>query len=112
VQLSGVPHDTFVSIRGDLAVSIRGDLAKRSPKGTGSDSDADALAAVDLSKFYAATEATQIDGVQPFLRYRNEETDGDLGKALFSALCVFSPFNRLVNERLRVEVNLPDDRAP
>jgi hypothetical protein len=32
--------------------------AKRSPEGTGSDSDADALAAVDLSKFYAATEAS------------------------------------------------------
>ena len=75
-------------------------MAKRSPEGTGSDSDADALAAVDLSKFYGATEAAQIEGVQPFLRYRNEEIDGDIGKALFSALRAFSPFNRLVNETM------------
>ena len=81
-QLAGVPHDTFVPIRGELA--------KRRPEGTGSDSDADALVAVDLSKFYSAAEAAQIEGVRPFLRYRNQEIDGDLGKALFSGpTCVF-----------------------
>jgi hypothetical protein len=91
-QLAGVPHDTFVPIRGELA--------KRSPEGAGSDSDADALVAVDLSKFYSAAEAAQIEGVRPFLRYRNQEIDGDLGKGLFAALHAFPPFNRLVNETM------------
>jgi ATP-dependent helicase YprA (DUF1998 family) len=91
-QLAGVPHDTFVSIRGDLA--------KRSPEGTGSDSDADVLAAVDLSKFYSESTAAQIEGVRTFLRYRNQGVDGDLGKALFSVLHAFPPFNRLVNETM------------
>ena len=99
-KLSGVPHDTFVSIRGDLA--------KRSPEGTGSDSEADVLAAVDLSKFYAASEAVQIEGVRPFLRYRNQEVDGNLGKALFSALSAFPPFNRLVNETMVSAISLAE----
>lgn len=113
-QLAGVPPETFVPVTGTLAT--------RTPEGQGSAADANSLAAVDLSKFYADTLADQAEGARPFLNYREVEANQDLGAALVAALHGFRPFNLLVNETMKSAVPLkelgttlfpgiPEDRA-
>lgn len=99
-QLSGVSQDTFVPVTGTLAV--------RRPEGPGSNADVEALAAVDLSKFYGSGLGDQIEGARPFLDYRKVNVGVNLGEALVTALGTFPPFNLLVNETMKSAIPLAE----
>lgn len=99
-QLTGVPPESFVAIKGDLA--------DRSPEAIGTKADAEHLAAVDLSKFYAEGEAAQFDAIAPFLAYRGVKGAGDVELSLFNALKGFGPLNILVNRTMRAALSLTE----
>jgi ATP-dependent helicase YprA (DUF1998 family) len=99
-QLCGVPENSFVSIRGDLAM--------RSPDAAGSQADAQILAELDLSRFYSANDEDQAGAIRPFLQYRNRPEAADVARSLFDALDDFPPFNRLVNQTMISALPLAD----
>ena len=99
-QLSGVPEDTFVSVTGTLAT--------RNPEAPGTSADADALAAVDLTKFYDGSTGDQTQSVEPFLNYRHQALGPTLGNTLAAALDGYPPFNFLVNETMKSAIPLSE----
>ena len=93
-QLSGIPADTFVPIKGDL------DLKPDDAPGTAD--DAQVLAGVDLVKFYEAeTTAARLAAIQPLLAYRNVAGATDPEAALYQALNEFGPMGALINATMK-----------
>ncbi len=88
-QLSGKKTASFVTIRGELLL--------RNPANGGTLTDAEALAGVDLGRFYEASDSQRLEEVKPFLTYRETPPHGDLELALYNALAFFPPMNRLIN---------------
>lgn len=89
-QLSGIPADTFISIKGDL------DL--KSEEGKGTKADAEALSKVDLTAFYAAdNDESRTAIVQSFLDHRSVTRAKSTESALFEALDTFGPMGSLIN---------------
>jgi ATP-dependent helicase YprA (DUF1998 family) len=89
-QLSGKSPDDFVTIVGALD--------RRAGEAKGSDSDARALAAVDLNRFYEAVDDSErLDSIAEFLRYRGVDAPHDHEAALHEALEAYPPMRRLVN---------------
>ena len=99
-QLSGVPSETFVPITGELA--------DRSPSAMGTHSDAHALAAIDMQKFYSEDETDQMTAILPFVAYRGSTATDDVGSSLYNALKDFAPFNLLVNKTMRAAISLEE----
>jgi hypothetical protein len=81
---------------------IEGDLLLRTEVGDGTREDAQALAALDLKTFYES-ESTEgrLAAIQPFLKYRDVTSEGDLACALHDALVTFGPMAKLVNLTMR-----------
>jgi ATP-dependent helicase YprA (DUF1998 family) len=90
--LTGKPVSNFVSIAGSLAL--------RSGFGKGSESDADVLASINLTAFYAAEEAERVRHVAPLLAMRGV-TATDARTGLFSALSDYPPMKMLINETMK-----------
>jgi ATP-dependent helicase YprA (DUF1998 family) len=99
-QLSGVPAESFVSIKGDPLL--------RSPAAIGTTVEADLLAALDLEQFYSADTVQQMSAVSPFLTSRKVTATGDMDAALYKALEGYPPFNRLVNETMVAAISLSE----
>ncbi len=92
-QLSGVPEETFVPITGEL------DL--RSHAAPGITHEAELLAALDLSRFYAADPSERAAAIAPFLAHRSVQPTGDIEKDLYTALAEFAPLGLLVNMTMK-----------
>jgi ATP-dependent helicase YprA (DUF1998 family) len=87
---------------------VQGDLNTRPSAAPGTSKDVEALAGVNLQKFYdAETDAARLIEVQSFLNYRKVTPDGDLQKALHDALAPFPPMAHLIN--LTMKEALPLD---
>ncbi len=84
--------------------TVRGRLAERSPSGTGSITDAEALAAVPLGSFYEGEDDEARTGaVRGFLEFRGV-TPGpgaSTGELLVAALGSYPPMGLLVNETMQ-----------
>lgn len=93
-QLSGIPSDTFVSIKGDLDLREDADIGTRK--------DAEVLSGIDLSAFYEAeSDKARIAVVKPLLDYRGVVEDKAWERALFEALCSFKPMGKLINATMK-----------
>jgi ATP-dependent helicase YprA (DUF1998 family) len=89
-QLAGKSEEDYVTVRGELQL--------REPAARGSNEDAEALASVNLSKFYEAVmPREQLHEVASFLDYRGVKDRRNTNLALYEALKDFSPMNTLVN---------------
>jgi ATP-dependent helicase YprA (DUF1998 family) len=89
-QLSGLSKDQFRTVQGELAL--------RPEEDRGTEADAEALAKVRLEEFYdAADDASRLQVIEDFLKYRGVRDPADLGKALYDALDTFPPMSLLVN---------------
>jgi ATP-dependent helicase YprA (DUF1998 family) len=89
-QLSGKPFEEFDTVRGELL--------KRPHASDGNLNDANALATLDIARFYEAeTDEARLDAVGSFLAYRGVASDPSLERALHSALDKFGPMGRLIN---------------
>jgi len=89
-ELVGGDEESFVAVPGNLAF--------REPAASGSQADAEALAAVQLHAFYEAEdEAARTTAVRPFVDYRKTPSGESLSATLYSALESFAPMNQLVN---------------
>jgi ATP-dependent helicase YprA (DUF1998 family) len=89
-QLSGVPAETFVAIKGDFDF--------RSHQGYGSKRDAEVLASIDLDEFHRAeSEAERGTLVKPLLDHLRTKPTGDLEADLYNALVNFPPLGLLIN---------------
>lgn len=99
-QLSGVPAETFVPIRGDLLL--------RDPAAPGGLDDATALAGVDLGEFYSPEPGEQMAAITSFLAYRKISPAADVDTSLYLALREYPPLNRLVNETMVAAVSLAE----
>lgn len=92
-QLTGKMPEDFDSIRGEL--NFRPAAAK------GTKSDADALAGIDLKKFYdAVSDEARLEQVQAFLAYRSVREPWGLERSLYEALESFPPMALLVNSTM------------
>lgn len=93
-QLTGKTAEDFETIEGKLFLRER--------EGDGSRVDAEALAQVNLEKFYAAeSPASRLDEIRPILQYRSIEEQGELSRSLYDALVDFPPMGRLINLTMR-----------
>jgi ATP-dependent helicase YprA (DUF1998 family) len=93
-QLSGVPAESFVPIQGELDLKENNDV--------GTVSDAESLAAIDLSAFYEAeSDETRALIISSFLEYRGITKITTTERALFEALKDFGPMNRLINSTMK-----------
>src|SRR6185369_7040090 len=93
-DLSGKAEKDFVTVRGDLQL--------RESEAVGTQRDAEALNALDLTKFYnAQTSREQLRAVDSFLTFRAVTRREDLNTALYEALKEFPPMNLLVNLTMR-----------
>jgi ATP-dependent helicase YprA (DUF1998 family) len=89
-QLSGKVRESFVGRGGELAL--------RDPAAPGTPADAEALAAVDLDRFYdAEAAADRIAAATPLLQHRRRDTRQDVEATLFEALHDFAPLGLAVN---------------
>ena len=79
--------------------TVPGTLALRPNAATGTDADAQALAAVPLSAFYEANDdRARLAVIRDFLAFRGVEADAEAsGPTLFKALQAFPPMNQLIN---------------
>lgn len=94
-QLTGKSTD-------DFAPTISGELATWPSAERGTQTDAAALAAVDLAALNRAQNNEERLGlVRPFLEYRQVSTAQPLARALFEALHSFPPMGELVNRTMR-----------
>jgi ATP-dependent helicase YprA (DUF1998 family) len=92
-QLTGVPANTFVAITGEYAW--------REHAADGTLKDSDALAAVDLEKFYATdAESERLAIVAPLLKHRGVPASGRLEADLYTALKDFPPLGQLINSTM------------
>jgi ATP-dependent helicase YprA (DUF1998 family) len=93
-QLSGKATDDFLVIQGDL--NLRAAAAK------GMKSDAEVLACIDLEEFYnSESNEKKAEAVEPFLKYRNIQTQSNLNLALYQALEQFPPMCSLINSTMK-----------
>ncbi|MDE0210473.1 MAG: DEAD/DEAH box helicase, partial [Boseongicola sp.] len=100
-QLSGLPADSFLPISGTL------DLQRLSANG--SDHDADALARVDLQKFYkASTDSERFLVLKPLLDHRQIMADQSPEVALHHALAEFPPMGLLINNTMKQAIPVAD----
>ena len=77
---------------------VQGELEFRDNPCTGSESEAQVLARIDISKFYdAKSEEERQAAVQPFLNFRGVNQVCDVSSALHVALRDFPPLSKLVN---------------
>jgi len=89
-QLSGLPPETFVPIKGTL------DLKDNAAPGSAE--DAETLADLKLSQFYEAeTDKEKLAAIQPLLDYRKVTGETKPEVALHQALDAFAPMGALVN---------------
>lgn len=89
-QLSGVPAETFIPIKGEY------DWRPHAAPGTRR--DAEVLALIDLEKFHKAeSEEERAVIVKPLLIHRGAQPSGDLEADLYHALVEFPPLGLLVN---------------
>jgi ATP-dependent helicase YprA (DUF1998 family) len=89
-QLSGVPPETFIPIKGEFDW--------RRHAAPGSRRDAEVLAGIDLEMFNdAETLEERAVLVKPFLDHRQVKPSGDLEADLYHALHDFPPLGLLVN---------------
>ena len=93
-QLSGVPEETFVPIKGTLNLY--------DGAGVGSRADAEVLSSIDLEAFYETDrdEARQAL-VKRLLDYRSVTGTGTAERGLFDALKSFPPMCMLINETMK-----------
>lgn len=94
-QLTGKSSEDFDTIGGTLVTY--------EPDKKGKESDAAALAAVELGHFYEATADDQkFDAVRTFLEFRGvERVEGNLPLTLHRALVDYGPMARLINLSMR-----------
>jgi ATP-dependent helicase YprA (DUF1998 family) len=92
-QLSGVPAETFVAIKGEYDF--------RAHQGQGTRRDAEVLAGIDLDKFHRA-ESEEERGllVRPLLEHLKTSPTGNLEADLYHALAEFPPLGLLVNKTM------------
>ena len=89
-QLTGKDPRDFITIPGKLFLRDKAEF--------GNQQDADALAQVDLPKFYAAqTSEQRLAEVETFLNYRSVKGPWQLERSLYEALAGFAPMSRLIN---------------
>lgn len=89
-QLSGVPPDTFVAIKGEYDF--------RTHQGVGSRRDAEVFAAIDLDKFNRAdTEAERAVFIKPLLDHLKVTPTAQLEADLYRGLKDFPPLGLLIN---------------
>ena len=89
-QLTGKESGDFSKVQGELL--LRPNAAK------GSNQDARALEAIDLSAFYRSeTDDDRMSHIAEFLRYRGVEPSKQLQQALYCALESFPPMAKLIN---------------
>lgn len=88
-QLSGAPASSFVPVTGTLRLSTY--------DSTGTMSDAEMLARVNLDDFYKQDDAIRKRAIRGLLDYRNIPVSNSLERSLFEALKDFPPLGRLVN---------------
>lgn len=93
-QLSGVPAQTFIAIKGAL------DLKPHCAPGT--DHDANILSSINLQDYYkVSTNSERFAAIQPFLEYRDVR-DADIPEAaLYYALENFEPMGLLINQTMQ-----------
>jgi ATP-dependent helicase YprA (DUF1998 family) len=93
-QLSGVPPETFIPIKGDFAW--------RPHAAPGTKKDAEVLAGIDLDKFNSAeSEEERAILVKPLLQHRGTQASGILEADLYHALVEFAPLGSLVNTTMK-----------
>lgn len=93
-QLSGVPKETFRAVEGKLLLN--------EAASTGSEQEANILAAVNLVDYFTAESGTEREKcVKPLLDFRKVTSTGNLETDLYSALNAFSPLGLLVNETMK-----------
>ncbi len=89
-ELTGTDPNSFEKVEGKLQY--------REPNGIGTIEDVEALATIDLNKFYASdTEEDKFHEISDFLNYRKISTSGSLENKLFEALDNYPLLNQLVN---------------
>lgn len=83
--------------------TVEGQLTERSPAGTGSTADAEALAAVPLRKFYDSEDNARTEAVRGLLEFRGvtPRPEASTGELLAEALAGYAPMGLLVNETMR-----------
>jgi ATP-dependent helicase YprA (DUF1998 family) len=92
-QISGLPADTFIPIKGSL------DLRPHSA--AGSSRDAEVLSSIDLKAFYdAVDDAGRLGTIRPLLDYRHVKDSHTTEVALHHALFEFGPMGLLVNKTM------------
>ena len=83
-------------------VPIVGQLNLRPREATGSLADADILASIDLSRYYAAeTEEQRFDEIQALLDYRQVQRQNGVEASLYAALANFEPMSLLINVTMK-----------
>lgn len=107
-QLSGIPAETFVPIKGSL------DLKEYNA--AGSTHDVDILADINLEDYYRAeTDNDRLSIMHSLLNYRHVKGDHTPEAALFHALDEFGPMGLLINstmEKARPIAELGPDLFP
>ncbi len=89
-QLTGKMVKEFEKVQGDL------DLRPSAKPGTVA--DVQALASIDLQRFYDAdSDAARLEHVKPFLRYLGIESPLELQRSLYEGLVSFPPMGSLIN---------------
>ena len=93
-QLSGVPAETFIPIKGEFAW--------RPHAAPGTKRDAEILAGIDLDEFNSA-ESEEERGllVKPLLQHRGTHASGNLEADLYHALVEFPPLGLLINTTMK-----------
>jgi ATP-dependent helicase YprA (DUF1998 family) len=81
---------------------VQGDLLLRSGESKGSQSDLEALNAIDLGAFYnAETEDGRLQRIAGFLKHRGISEPRDLQSSLYRALESFGPMATLINTTMQ-----------
>ena len=100
-QLSGLPERSFIAISGALNLKPNSD--------TGSIQDVNALASIDIQKFYKATnESDRLAAIKPFLNYRDISNHYSSETALYCALKEFKPMGLLTNKTMQEAIPIAD----
>ncbi len=100
-QLSGLSEESFVPIVGNLKLRRR--------DAVGSSEDAEVLASINLSEYYAAsTTQERRSFIEPLLNYFGVRSDSPPEVALHAALGDFGPMGRLINTTMRQAVPVAD----
>ena len=93
-QLSGVPRETFIPIKGEFAW--------RPHAAPGTRRDAEVLAGIDLAAFYSSdNDGDRRRTIEPFLEHRHSDAGSGSDAALYHALVEFPPLGLLVNTTMQ-----------